>query len=247
MTINSLQPDYSGEQALKLLLVEDDLRLASTVQEFLQQNQFHVDVVSRGDKAIDVILEQAHDLVILDLMLPGVDGLEVCRQVRQDYLRPILMLTARDDSVEQVIGLEIGADDYVTKPVEPRLLLARIRALLRHANRIGETIAGQPAQLNIGQLCICKKTRSVTWRENDIPCSEVEFELLWLLASNAGQVLNRDTIFEELNGYAYNGLDRSIDIRISRLRKKIENDINSPTRIKTVRGKGYLFVESAWD
>lgn len=247
MSIKDTTIDSTLEPRLKLLLVEDDLRLAATVQEFLQQNEFDVDVENRGDKAIDTILKNNHDLVILDLMLPGVDGLEVCRQVRQHYLHPILMLTARDDSVEQVVGLEIGADDYVTKPVEPRLLLARIRALLRHANRMGEPIAGQQSQLSIGQFAINRKTRSATLHDIEIPCTEVEFELLWLLASNAGKILNRDTIFEKLNGYPYNGLDRSIDIRVSRLRKKIEDDVASPTRIKTVRGKGYLFVESAWE
>jgi len=247
MSIRDTKTIASEETRLKLLLVEDDLRLAATVQEYLQQHEFKVDIEHRGDNAIDIILKCEHDLVLLDLMLPGVDGLEVCRQVRQTFQNPILMLTARDDSVEQVVGLEIGADDYVTKPVEPRLLLARIRALLRHANRTSAQPTENPEALTIGALTISKNTRSIGWHGKDIVCTEVEFELLWLLASHAGQVLSRDDISESLNGYPYDGLDRSVDIRISRLRKKFEDDTTTPTRIKTVRGKGYLFVESAWD
>jgi len=156
------------------------------------------------------------------------------------------MLTALDDSIEQVVGLEIGADDYVIKPVEPRLLLARIRALLRHANRADEPKGEQSTSLNIGQLSLNQSTRAVIWQEQIMDCTESEFMLLWLLASNAGQVLSRDALFESLVGYPYDGLDRSVDIRISRLRKKFEHDLTMPTRIKTIRGKGYLFVESAW-
>jgi len=217
-----------SDSPIKLLLVEDDLRLSATIQEYLQHYEFEVDLVHRGDTAIDEILELKHDLVILDLMLPGADGLEVCRQVRQTFLNPILMLTARDDSVEQVVGLEIGADDYVTKPVEPRLLLARIRALLRHANRTSEADENETSQITRGSLTISQSTRSVSWRGMNVPCT-------------------RDDISERLNGYPYDGLDRSVDIRISRLRKKFEDNTGASNGIKTVRGKGYLFVESEWE
>lgn len=246
MKINNTPKGSDCDKQSRILLVEDDLRLSAFIKEYLEQNEFDVDVVHRGDEAIDIILQQTHKLVILDLMLPGADGLEVCRQVRQHYHCPILMLTARDDSIEQVVGLEIGADDYVIKPVEPRLLLARIRALLRHANRTDAPIDETLAMLNIGQLSMNQSTRAVTWKKQSIDCTEVEFTLLWLLASNAGQVLSRDTLFESLIGYQYDGLARAVDIRISRLRKKFESDPATPTRIKTIRGKGYLFVESAW-
>jgi len=204
MSATPLETDSNRDESRKLLLVEDDLRLAAAIQEYLQQNEFSVDLESRGDSAVNTILQRSHDLVILDLMLPGIDGLEVCRQVRQDYHGPILMLTARDDSVEQVVGLEIGADDYVTKPVDPRLLLARIRALLRHANRSGLPVVDSHsrAELSFGQLSINQNTRTITWRGEDIISTEVEFELLWLLAKHAGQVLNRDFLFETLNGSA---------------------------------------------
>lgn len=229
-------------------MVEDDVRLATSIQEYLQNNQFEVAVEHRGDTAVQQIKSTNPDLVILDLMLPGLDGLEVCRRVRNDYQGPILMMTARDDAIEQVVGLEIGADDYVTKPVEPRLLLARIRALLRHAMRMShESVVDSTNVLCFGRLSISKNDRSVMWKGKPIACTEVEFELLWLLANNAGQIISRDSIFQTLNGYQYNGLDRSVDIRVSRLRKKFEDDSTNPMRIKTVRGKGYLFVESGWE
>lgn len=229
-------------------MVEDDVRLAASIQEYLENNRFVVAVAHRGDTAVDLIKSTSPELVILDLMLPGLDGLEVCRRVRNDYHGPILMLTARDDSIEQVVGLEIGADDYVTKPVEPRLLLARIRALLRHANRMSSEPAERSSGvLTFGQFSISQSNRTVVWKNEEVACTEVEFELLWLLASHAGQIISRDTIYQSLNGYQYDGLDRSVDIRISKLRKKFESDTSNPSRIKTVRGKGYLFVESAWE
>jgi len=173
----------------------------------------------------EVIIQQDNpDLVILDIMLPGVDGLEVCRRVRPVYSAPILMLTARDDSVDQIVGLEIGADDYVIKPVLPRVLLARIRAMLRYDRRISD-IAKTDLQPSVtaGKLHIDYNHRIVTWQENIVQCTEVEFELLWLLATHAGQILSRDFLYRVLNGHEYDG------------------------RIKTVRGKGYVFVESAWN
>jgi len=235
------------EHTHRLLLVEDDERLARSTSEYLQNNGFQVSVEHRGDAAVERIQREPPDLIILDLMLPGLDGLEVCRQIRPGYGAPILMLTARDDAVEQVVGLEIGADDYVIKPVVPRVLLARIRALLRHDQRINDAVRGNAQQsAKVGDLHIDYNHRIVTWLNQTIACTEVEFELLWLLATNAGEILSRDFLYRSLNGYDYDGLDRSIDIRISRLRKKFENDLSNPTRIKTVRGKGYVFVETAW-
>jgi len=232
----------------RLLLVEDDVRLANSTREYLQGFGFNVSIENRGDTAIKRIEQDMPDLVILDLMLPGADGLEVCRRVRPFFNAPILMLTARDDSVDQIVGLEIGADDYVIKPVVPRVLLARIRALLRHDRRVVETstLDVQPS-VTAGNLHIDYNHRNVTWGDKTISCTEVEFELLWLLATHAGQILNRDFLYRILNGHEYDGLDRSIDIRISRLRKKFEDDLTNPTRIKTVRGKGYVFIETAWD
>lgn len=231
----------------RLLLVEDDARLANSTREYLENNGYNTAVEYRGDTAVRRILKDPPDLVILDIMLPGLDGLEVCRRVRPLFSSPILMLTARDESIEQIDGLEVGADDYVVKPVVPSVLLARIRALLRHDRRIIDAAKGaENATTNTGELHLDYNNRIVTWKGMKINCTEVEFELLWLFASNPGKILTRDFIFRSLNGHEYDGLDRSVDIRVSRLRKIFEHDLANPTRIKTVRGKGYVFVESAW-
>ena len=231
----------------QLLLVEDDVRLANSTREYLEKKGYDVAVEYRGDTAVRRILKDKPDLVILDLMLPGLDGLEVCRRVRPVFDAPILMLTARDENTEQIEGLEVGADDYVAKPVVPRVLLARIRALLRHDRRIIDAAKDiEPTIASAGELHIDYNNRIVTLKNLPINCTEVEFELLWLFATHAGQILSRDYIFQRLNGYEYDGVDRSVDIRVSRLRKIFEHDLAKPTRIKTVRGKGYVFVESAW-
>lgn len=231
----------------QLLLVEDNVQLANSTREYLENNGYHLAVEYRGDSAVRRILKDKPDLVILDLMLPGLDGLEVCRRVRPLFSAPILMLTARDENTHQIEGLEIGADDYVVKPVMPRVLLARIRALLRHDQRITDAAKdSEPTTTSAGELHLDYNNRIVTLRSLPINCTESEFELLWLLATHAGLILSRDFISRSLNGYEYDGLDRSIDIRVSRLRKIFEQDLANPTRIKTVRGKGYVFVESAW-
>ncbi|PMR74294.1 winged helix-turn-helix domain-containing protein [Billgrantia endophytica] len=225
-----------------VLIIEDDVRLAELTRDYLEANGFQVTVEAEGSRGVDQILALQPDLVILDLMLPGEDGLSICRRARPDYAGPILMLTARTDDMDQVLGLEMGADDYVPKPVQPRVLLARMRALLRradHSEQSGEV------RLAFGNLDIDSATREA-WLEGDrIDLTSAEFDLLWLLASNAGRVLTREEIFSELRGIKYDGQDRSIDVRVSRIRPKIGDDPNHPHRIKTVRSKGYLFVKDA--
>ena len=217
------------------------------MQEYLQQQGIVVSVEHRGDLAGRRILDQRPDLVVLDLMLPGKDGFEVCKEVRPEYGGPILMLTAKDEDIDQVVGLEIGADDYVTKPIQPRVLLARIRALLRRlGNNNNVTKSNVLTELEFGGLRLNEKAREVSLHGEVIDFSSNEFELLWFIARHAGKILSRDTILEELRGIDYDGFDRSVDVRISRLRKKLGDDSARPFRIKTVRGKGYLFVAEAW-
>ena len=223
---------------LALLLVEDDVRLARLVQEYMEQHAFTVKVERRGDTAVQRIIDDQPDLVILDLMLPGLDGMDVCRQVRSQYRNPILMLTARDEDIDQVLGLELGADDYVIKPVKPRVLLARIQNLLKRFNPEPET----RTSFTIGELHISSKTREATLSGKPLSLSSQEFELLYLLASNAGTILSRDDILSTLSGIEYDGLDRSVDIRIARLRKLLMDDPANPRFIKTVRSVGYLFL-----
>ena len=233
----------------RILLVEDDERLAELTAEYLRKNDFEVLIEPRGDIAEARILDERPDLVILDVMLPGKDGFEVCRTVRPFYGGVILMLTARDEDFDQIFGLELGADDYIAKPVQPRLLLARIKALLRRAPVAPASEgaeANAPAQLAFGRFRISQATRSSHLGSDSIDLTTAEFDLLWLLARHAGNILSRDDLLQELRGIGFDGLDRSIDARISRLRRKLGDDPENPTRIKTVRGKGYLFSKHDW-
>lgn len=227
-----------------ILIVEDDQRLAELTREYLEGNGLQVSIEADGAKAAERIISERPDLVVLDLMLPGEDGLSICRQVRDRYDGPILMLTARADDLDQVLGLETGADDYVCKPVRPRLLLARIRALLRRREYV-EAPSSNSKRLQYGPLVVDSALREAWLRGELIELTGAEFDLLWLLASNPGRTLSREEIFAELRGIEYDGQDRSIDVRISRIRPKIGDDPDHPRLIKTVRGKGYLFVSEA--
>ena len=233
-----------------ILLIEDDARLAGLTAEYLRKNDFEVAIEARGDAAEARILGERPDLVILDVMLPGKDGFEVCRAVRPHYAGVILMLTARDEDFDQILGLELGADDYIAKPVPPRLLLARIKALLRRAPCSGGSgLPGEPGELtelSFGCFHISQATRSAQLGTDPIDLTTAEFDLLWLLALHAGSILSRDDLLQQLRGIGFDGLDRSIDARISRLRKKLGDDPENPTRIKTVRAKGYLFSKHDW-
>ncbi|WP_165681379.1 response regulator [Metapseudomonas otitidis] len=235
------------QEAWRILIVEDDRRLAELTREYLEGNGLRVAIESDGGQAVARILAERPDLVILDLMLPGEDGLSICRKVRGRYDGPILMLTARTDDMDQVLGLEMGADDYVYKPVRPRVLLARIRALLRRSEGLAEAVDDTPRRLGFGALVIDNAMREAWLGERSIELTSAEFDLLWLLAVNAGRILSREEIFNALRGIEYDGQDRSIDVRISRIRPKIGDDPMHPRLIKTVRSKGYLFVGEAAD
>lgn len=237
----------------RILIVEDDERLADLTREYLESNGLVVSHESHGGNAVERIRNERPDLVVLDLMLPGEDGLSICRRVRPFYDGPIIMLTARSDDLDQVLGLEMGADDYVGKPVKPRVLLARIRALLRRASAPagaeGEAaVVGseeEPVRLQFNDLVVDRSMREAWLNNESIDLTSAEFDLLWLLARSAGRVLSREEIFTALRGIEYDGQDRSIDVRVSRIRPKIGDDPVHPRRIKTVRSKGYLFVKEA--
>jgi len=230
----------------RILLVEDDAALSELIASYLERNGYAVNVIARGDVAREQARRLQPDLVILDLMLPGLDGLQVCRQLRTDSdALPILMLTARDDSHDQVLGLEMGADDYVSKPCEPRVLLARVRTLLRRSS-INEPRL-EIDRIIIGGLCIDLAERTVSWRREAVELSSGEFNLLVVLAQHAGEVLNRDQILQKLRGIEFNGTDRSVDVAISKLRRKFDDSAGEARKIKTVWGKGYLFSRSEWE
>ncbi len=235
-------------ESWRILIVEDDERLADLTREYLESNGLAVTVENHGGKAVERIKNEQPDLVVLDLMLPGEDGLSICRRVRPAFSGPIIMLTARTDDLDQVLGLEMGADDYIGKPVQPRVLLARIRALLRRVSEHTGAAADsdeEPVRLQFNELVVDRSMREAWLKDESIDLTSAEFDLLWLLASSAGRVLSREEIFTALRGIEYDGQDRSIDVRVSRIRPKIGDDPVHPRRIKTVRSKGYLFVKEA--
>jgi DNA-binding response OmpR family regulator len=224
----------------RLLLIEDDSRLAEMVGEYLGKAGFHVIHAENGTRGLALHGREPVDAVILDLMLPDTDGLEICRQIRARSDSPILMLTARGDPMDRVVGLEMGADDYLPKPFEPRELLARLRAILRR-RRAG------PAQsdvLRYGRLEIDRGSREVRLDGAPRPLTGYQFALLLALAERAGRVMSRDALMDLVKGEAIEAFDRSIDVHVSRIRAAIEDDPRKPRRVITVRGMGYVFAKA---
>ncbi len=224
-----------------VLLVEDDEPLAQLVVQYLGGHDMAVEAVHRGADAIRVIRARPPQVVLLDVGLPDRDGFSVCREIRPWFDGAIVMLTARDEDVDQIVGLELGADDYLVKPVQPRLLLARLRAMLRRAAAPVSRPAASDRRIDMGRFSIHSDTRAALLEGAPLELTSAEFDLLWLLASHAGTILSRDDLIGRLRGLAYDGLDRSIDSRVSRLRRKLGDAPTAPVRIRTVRGKGYLF------
>ena len=232
---------HSSQTSYRLFLVEDDPELAEMIKDYLSKNRFDVTVINNGQEAAQEIPKQNPDIVLLDIMLPGMFGMDVCRTVREQYHGPIIMLTALDEDMDQMLGLELGADDYIIKPVHPRLLLTRIRTLLRRIGNAPLSMSGasERSSLTLGPLTINLAFRSVVVANQSIELTTAEFELLLLLAQEQGKVVDRNSIIKQLRGFDYDGLDRSIDRRISRLRKKLQTDELKQELIKTVRGQGY--------
>ncbi len=231
----------NAQEDQHILVVEDDESLARWIADYLVSHGFMVSVATRGDEALLLIESDTPDLVILDLNLPILDGLEVCRRARLFYNNPILMLTARDDDTDEILGLNSGADDYLGKPVTPRILLARVRALLRRGKP-----SASSTQVTVGSLSIDTESRTVKLDDQIVSVSTHEFDVLLLLANNVGQALSRDALVSEIRGIEYDGFDRSVDVCISRLRRKLRDDANTPQRIKTLRGTGYMLAADAF-
>ena len=227
----------------RLLMIEDDARLAAMVGEYLTQSGYAVTHRGDGETGLQTLQGEPFDLVVLDLMLPGIDGLEVCRRIRAlpdgASRVPVLMLTAKGDPMDRIIGLELGADDYLPKPFEPRELLARIRAVLR---RRQGAATPEHQRMGFGSLEIDRDARTVT--VGDVPCelTSYQFDLLVTLAERAGRVLTREQIMEAVRGRELEAFDRSIDVHMGRIRAAIEQDVKNPRRILTVRGVGYVFA-----
>jgi two-component system phosphate regulon response regulator OmpR len=224
----------------RILLVEDDARLADMLLEYLGQAGFGVTVAPLGATALEKLSDAQYDAVVLDLMLPDMDGLSVCRELRAKYDTPVLMLTARGDAVDRIVGLELGADDYLPKPFEPRELVARLRAIMRRRVR-GTT---EEKSSRFGRLELDTAARAV--RLDGKPCelTGYQFDLLVALAKNAGRVLSREVLMDLVKGEEFESFDRSIDVHISRIRSVIEDNPKKPRRIITVRAAGYVFAKA---
>ena len=222
----------------RILLIEDDPRLARMVEDYLAGAGFRVTHAATGRAGLALAQRESFDAVVLDLMLPDMDGLDVCKDLRTKAQTPILMLTARGDAMDRIVGLEMGADDYLPKPFEPRELLARLRAVLRRAN-------SAPANtLRFGRLEIDKDAREVRIDGAARPLTGYQYALVVAMAERAGRVLSRDVLFDLVKGESLEAFDRSIDVHISRIRAAIEDNPREPRRVLTVRGAGYVFAKA---
>lgn len=226
----------------RILVVEDDPNVCELVSLYLNREGYQVHCVSNGEEALRAYRAAPPDLIVLDLMLPGVDGLEVCRQVRKESETPIIMLSARGDDIDRILGLELGADDYVPKPFNPRELVARVKAVLRRSRQSGDGRAGEQRPLQFKGLTIDPLGRVVVVGEQEIQLTPKEFDLLWHMAVHPGRTFTRPELLEAVWGYDYYGDERTVDVHIKRLRQKIEPP-GSPVRyIHTVWGVGYKFL-----
>lgn len=230
--------------AEKILVVEDDRTLQETLQYNLNHQGYQVITAADGATAVEMSKKENPDLILLDIMLPGMDGFEVCRIIRKEQTIPILMLTARDDEIDRVVGLEMGADDYLTKPFSMRELIARVKALLRRAHIIQESLQTQTAQkmeYRFANLVIDQERREVKLADTILELKPKEYDLLLYFAENKGHVLSREKILEQVWGWDYFGDSRTVDVHVRWLREKIEVDPANPQRIITVRSAGYRF------
>lgn len=235
----------------KIVFVEDDTEVGNLIAAWLGKHDFEVIIEPRGDRAQEVIARENPDLVLLDILLPGKDGMTICRDLRPAYTGPVVLLTSLDSDMNHILALEMGANDYILKTTPPAVLLARVRLHLRQ-NPPAARDAPRPAAtgggvLHFGQLSIDLTNREVILGAETVLLSTADFELLWELATHAGHVMDREALLKNLRGVSYDGLDRSIDVAISRLRKKLHDNALEPYRIKTVRNKGYLFAPNAWE
>ncbi len=225
--------------AERILLIEDDARLAEMVAAYLGEAGFRVSIAADGRLGLDRLAREPFDALVLDLMLPDMDGLEVCRQLRTTSSLPLLMLTARGDAIDRIVGLEIGADDYPPKPFEPRELLARLRAIMRRGKS-----AAPRQRLQFGRLDIDRDARAASLDGAVCSLTSYQFDLLVALACHAGRVVSREALMDLVKGESLEAFDRSIDVHVSRIRAAIEDDPKKPRRIITVRGAGYVFAKA---
>jgi two-component system, OmpR family, response regulator CpxR len=227
----------------RILVIDDDVELCALVAEYLEPEGFQIEAAYDGNRGLERALSGDHRLVVLDVMLPGMNGFDVLRKIRNTSKIPVLLLTARGEDVDRIVGLEIGADDYLPKPFNPRELVARIRAVLRRT-QAGEKAAGAqiPDVLQVGDIELDPATRTVRHHGHPVELTSVEFNLLHVLLREAGRVVTRERLVDEVLSRKFSPFDRSIDMHVSKVRKKLGDTDNGSDHIKTVRGVGYIFA-----
>ncbi len=228
----------------KILIIDDDEDLCELLQEYLSSEGFQIAVAHSGSHALELFASQDFDLLTLDIMLPEINGLDLLKNIRNSSAIPVIMLTARGDEVDRIIGLELGADDYLPKPFSPRELVARIKAVFRRTeSSVFHERDKDPQKLSLADICLDKNTRVVLQNGQTIACTEVEFSILEVLLQNAGEVVDRQELAEKSLGRRLDYFDRSLDVHMSNLRRKLGHHLGDLERIKTVRGVGYLYVK----
>jgi two-component system response regulator CpxR len=228
----------------RVLVIDDDVGLCELVKEYLEPEGYDVEATHNGERGIARAFSDEHALVVLDVMLPGINGFDVLRRIRSRSRIPVLMLTARGDDVDRIVGLEIGADDYLSKPFNPRELVARIRAILRRTQP-SDSLSGARENLMVGDIEMEIATRTVRRAGRPIELTVVEYDLLEKLLRSAGQIARREDLVKEVLGRELSPFDRSIDMHVSNLRKKLGHQLNGLERIKTIRGVGYIYAAAA--
>jgi two-component system phosphate regulon response regulator OmpR len=230
----------------KVLIIEDDAKIRMLLKEYLEGNSYQVNTLSDGNNAIEIINSESPDIVILDIMLPGRDGLEVLKEIRQKNSVPVIMLTAKGEDADRIVGLELGADDYLPKPFNPRELLARLKAVMRRTFQEKEVEAEADSEhlIEAGGIVLNRAKQTVVLEDEEIELSSTEYKILEVLMANPNVILNRDQIMNYARGRDFMAFDRSIDVHISKLRSKLERNPRSPRRIKTIWGSGYMFVDT---
>jgi two-component system phosphate regulon response regulator OmpR len=231
----------------KVLIIDDDERLCNLLKEYLEGSGFQVFILGDGSGALKIIERESPDIVILDIMLPGKDGLEVLKEINREYMIPVIMLTAKGEDTDRIIGLELGADDYIPKPFNPRELLARMRAVMR---RVVPELNEEPEKVNenniiAGGIILNRSRHTITVNNQEMDLSLTEYKILEALMKKPNIVLSRDEIMNSARGKDLMAFDRSIDVHISKLRAKLEKDPRYPKKIKTIWGSGYMFVDAS--
>jgi len=226
----------------RILIIEDDPQIAEIEKDYLELNDFYVGIAETGDDGIRMALEGQYDLILLDLMLPGIDGFGICRKLRQTLDIPIIMVTAKQEDIDTIKGLRVGADDYITKPFSPNVLVARVKSSIARYERLKQSGEKFADEIIIGDICIQTNLRRVLVNGKEVDIKNKEYELLMFLVTNMNMVFSREALYERIWGLDALGDNATVIVHINRLREKIENEPSSPKYIQTVRGAGYRFI-----